>query len=162
MKDEDDPIRALTRSSGEVDFRSPHLELGLVCLGRLHLEEQWSLLTVDLEVVTEAVVPIMASKSTHAIAGDPRVRRGLRRVTAQEPFVRHLARERIAAVAVARTPLKVLGASSRTPGFLPALLALVDKLETLRVSPARWIAAARVGGGRVWARGLRRGSRRAV
>ncbi len=54
-----------------------------------------------------------------------------------------LSRERIAAVAVARTPLRVLGASSRTPGFLPALLALVDELETLRVGPARWIAAVR-------------------
>jgi len=54
-----------------------------------------------------------------------------------------LARERIAAAAVARTPLDVLGASSRTPGFLRALLALVDELEALRISPARWIAALR-------------------
>jgi ATP-dependent helicase/DNAse subunit B len=54
-----------------------------------------------------------------------------------------LARERIAVAAVRRTPLKVLGASSRTPGFLGALLALVDELEALRISPARWLAALR-------------------
>jgi len=54
-----------------------------------------------------------------------------------------LARERIAAAAVTRTPLKVLGASSRTAGFVAALLALVDELEALRIGPARWIAALR-------------------
>ncbi len=54
-----------------------------------------------------------------------------------------LARERVAAAAIARTPLRVLGASARTAGFLGALLALVDELEALRIGPARWIAALR-------------------
>ncbi len=54
-----------------------------------------------------------------------------------------LARERIAAAAIARTPLRVLRSSSGTPGFLRAFLALVDELETLRISPARWTAALR-------------------
>ena len=54
-----------------------------------------------------------------------------------------LARERIAAAAIARTPLEALGHAARTPGFLRALLALVDELEALRISPPRWIAALR-------------------
>jgi len=73
---------------------------------------------------------------------------GLVRELARRGGVTHrplgdLARERIAAAAVARTPLVVLGASSRTPGFLPAFLALVDELQTLRITPARWISALR-------------------
>ncbi len=54
-----------------------------------------------------------------------------------------LARERIAAAAVARTPLTVLAASARTPGFLRAFLALADELGALRITPARWTRALR-------------------
>ncbi len=52
-----------------------------------------------------------------------------------------LTRERVAAAAVARAPLRRLGESARTAGFLPALIALIDELESLRVSPGRWGAA---------------------
>ena len=52
-----------------------------------------------------------------------------------------LARERVAATAIARAPLPALGSSARSPGFLRALLALVDELGVLRVTPARWGAA---------------------
>jgi RecB family exonuclease len=54
-----------------------------------------------------------------------------------------LARERVAAAAVAAAPLDRLAASAATPGFLPAFLALVDELEERRVTPGRWYAALR-------------------
>ncbi len=58
-----------------------------------------------------------------------------------------LARERVAAVAVARTPLETLGASASTPGFVGALLGLISELEELRLEPARVIAALRTWAG---------------
>ncbi len=54
-----------------------------------------------------------------------------------------LARERVAAVATARTRLEVLAGSARTPGFTAALLGLITELEELRLEPARVIAALR-------------------
>jgi len=54
-----------------------------------------------------------------------------------------LARERVAAVAVARTPLRTLAASASTPGFVIALLGLISELEELRLEPPRVIAALR-------------------
>lgn len=54
-----------------------------------------------------------------------------------------LARERLAAVATARTELAALAASARTPGFGRALLGLVDELEELRLGPGRVIDALR-------------------
>lgn len=54
-----------------------------------------------------------------------------------------LARERVAALAVARTPLRALAASARTPGFPDAMLRLMTELEELRLEPPRVIAALR-------------------
>ncbi|MEA2382924.1 MAG: ATP-dependent helicase/nuclease subunit [Solirubrobacteraceae bacterium] len=54
-----------------------------------------------------------------------------------------LARERVAAAAVAATRLDRLAASAATPGFLPAFLALVDELEEQRITPGRWYGALR-------------------
>ena len=54
-----------------------------------------------------------------------------------------LARERVAAVAIAATALDRLAPSAATPGFLPAFLGLVDELEERRISPGRWYAALR-------------------
>ena len=54
-----------------------------------------------------------------------------------------LARERVAAAAVARTKLEALARSAATPGFVAALLRLVDELEELRLDPPRVIAALR-------------------
>jgi ATP-dependent helicase/DNAse subunit B len=54
-----------------------------------------------------------------------------------------LARERVTALAVARTELRVLGPAAQTPGFVPALLRLVDELGAARVDPGRWYAAVR-------------------
>jgi ATP-dependent helicase/DNAse subunit B len=54
-----------------------------------------------------------------------------------------LSRERVAALAVQRTTLQVLGASARTPGFTGTLLALFDELGEQRISPQRWYAAMR-------------------
>src|SRR3954453_15285727 len=48
-----------------------------------------------------------------------------------------LARERIAARAVARTKLEALGPSAATPGFSRALLALIAEFEELRLDPPR-------------------------
>ncbi len=70
-----------------------------------------------------------------------------RRARAQGRPLGRLARERVAAAAVAATPLRRLAASAATPGFLPALLALVDELEEARVEPGRWYSALRA-----WAR----------
>ncbi len=54
-----------------------------------------------------------------------------------------LTRERVAAAALAGTELRVLAASARTPGFLRALLALLDELGALRITPQRWTVALR-------------------
>lgn len=54
-----------------------------------------------------------------------------------------LARERIAAVATARTRLETLAASAQTPGFAQALLGLIGELEELRLDPPRVIQALR-------------------
>jgi ATP-dependent helicase/DNAse subunit B len=57
-----------------------------------------------------------------------------------------LSRERVAALAVQRTELRVLGASARTPGFVATLLRLFDELGERRITPARWYAAMRAWG----------------
>ncbi len=54
-----------------------------------------------------------------------------------------LARERVAAAAIASTPLHALGASARTRGFATALLRLVDELQERRVTPQRLTQALR-------------------
>ena len=54
-----------------------------------------------------------------------------------------LARERVAAAAVAATPLRVLASSAATGGFTAALLRLVDELEEARVTPQRLTQALR-------------------
>ncbi len=54
-----------------------------------------------------------------------------------------LARERVAALAVARTELNALGASAATPGFPRALVAFISELEELRLDPPRVTAALR-------------------
>ena len=54
-----------------------------------------------------------------------------------------LARERVAAAAVAGTPLRVLATSAATGGFTAALLRLVDELEEARVTPQRLTQALR-------------------
>ncbi len=54
-----------------------------------------------------------------------------------------LARERVAAAAVAATPLSALAGSARTAGFVRALLRLVDELEEQRVTPQRFTQALR-------------------
>jgi ATP-dependent helicase/nuclease subunit B len=59
-----------------------------------------------------------------------------------------LARERMAAAAIARARLDVLAASAATPGFTAALLRLVDELEERRISPGRWWTAMREWGTR--------------
>jgi RecB family exonuclease len=55
----------------------------------------------------------------------------------------HLARERVAAAAIAAARLERLAASAATPGFLPAFLRLADELEEQRVDPGRWYGALR-------------------
>jgi len=57
--------------------------------------------------------------------------------------LRALARERVAAGAVAATSLHALAASSATGGFARALLRLVDELEEARVTPQRLTQALR-------------------
>jgi ATP-dependent helicase/DNAse subunit B len=54
-----------------------------------------------------------------------------------------LARERVAAYAIAAMRLDRLARSAATPGFLPAFLALADELEEQRIAPGRWYAALR-------------------
>jgi ATP-dependent helicase/DNAse subunit B len=54
-----------------------------------------------------------------------------------------LARERVAALAVARTRLEALAGSASTPGFAGALLRLIDELEERRYDPPRVIDALR-------------------
>jgi ATP-dependent helicase/DNAse subunit B len=58
-----------------------------------------------------------------------------------------LARERVAATAVQAAPLRALAASARTRGFTVGLLALVDELEALRVTPQRLTQALRAWAG---------------
>ena len=76
---------------------------------------------------------------------------GLARAMARAAGVRgrsigSLARERVAALAVQRTRLKVVGASAQTPGFTRTMLAFFDELGELRVTPQRWTAAMRAWG----------------
>ncbi|MDP2711011.1 MAG: PD-(D/E)XK nuclease family protein [Solirubrobacteraceae bacterium] len=54
-----------------------------------------------------------------------------------------LARERVAATVVQTTALRALAASAATRGFTRELLALVDELEALRVTPQRLTQALR-------------------
>lgn len=54
-----------------------------------------------------------------------------------------LARERVAASAIASTPLRALAASAATGGFARALLRLVDELQERRVTPQRLTQALR-------------------
>jgi ATP-dependent helicase/nuclease subunit B len=63
-----------------------------------------------------------------------------------------LARERVAAAAIARVELTALAASADTPGFVQALLRLVTELEEQRIEPGRWWAAMRAWGEREPAR----------
>jgi ATP-dependent helicase/DNAse subunit B len=58
-----------------------------------------------------------------------------------------LARERVAAAAIAATPLSALAASAATGGFAGALLRLVDELEEGRVTPQRLTQALRAWSG---------------
>ncbi|HEV7806592.1 MAG TPA: PD-(D/E)XK nuclease family protein [Solirubrobacteraceae bacterium] len=58
-----------------------------------------------------------------------------------------LARQRVAAAAIAETPLRALAASAATGGFAGALLRLVDELEEGRVTPQRLTQALRVWAG---------------
>lgn len=57
-----------------------------------------------------------------------------------------LSRERVAALAVQRSTLRVLGASATTPGFTATLLRLFDELGERRITPARWHVAMRAWG----------------
>jgi ATP-dependent helicase/DNAse subunit B len=54
-----------------------------------------------------------------------------------------LARERVAAAAIAGAKLDALASSARTPGFVDALLRLANELEERRIDPARWWVAMR-------------------
>lgn len=54
-----------------------------------------------------------------------------------------LARERVAAAAIARARLGPTAVSASTPGFPAALLELVDELQELRITPARFTVAVR-------------------
>src|SRR5262245_34388453 len=59
-----------------------------------------------------------------------------------------LARERVAASAIAGARLDALSASAATPGFAEALLRLAGELEERRIDPARWWVAMRAWGER--------------
>jgi ATP-dependent helicase/DNAse subunit B len=59
-----------------------------------------------------------------------------------------LQRERVAAAAIAATPLERLAGAARTPGFAPALVAFAQELGEARVEPPRFVAALRA-----WAAG---------
>jgi ATP-dependent helicase/DNAse subunit B len=54
-----------------------------------------------------------------------------------------IARERVAAAAIAGARLDRLAASAATPGFARAFLALADELEERRIEPGRWYTALR-------------------
>jgi ATP-dependent helicase/DNAse subunit B len=79
---------------------------------------------------------------------DVRTWSGLARELARAAGVRGrpiggLSRERVAALAVQRTTLQVLGASAGTPGFTGTLLRLFDELGERRITAGRWYAAMR-------------------
>jgi ATP-dependent helicase/DNAse subunit B len=59
-----------------------------------------------------------------------------------------LARERVAAAAIASAKLEALAASATTPGFAQAMLRLASELEERRIDPARWWVAMRAWGER--------------
>ncbi|WCB95724.1 exonuclease [Baekduia alba] len=59
-----------------------------------------------------------------------------------------LQRERVAAAAIAATPLERLGAAAATPGFASALVAFAEELGEARVEPPRFVVALRA-----WAAG---------
>jgi ATP-dependent helicase/nuclease subunit B len=59
-----------------------------------------------------------------------------------------LARERVAAAAIAGAKLEALSASAATAGFVQALLRLGGELEERRIDPARWWVAMRAWGQR--------------
>jgi ATP-dependent helicase/DNAse subunit B len=54
-----------------------------------------------------------------------------------------LQKERVAAAAIAASPLDRLGAAAQTPGFPVALAALTEELGEARVEPPRFVAALR-------------------
>jgi ATP-dependent helicase/DNAse subunit B len=54
-----------------------------------------------------------------------------------------LQRERVAAAAIAATPLQRLAAAAQTPGFSPALVAFVQELGEARIEPPRFVRALR-------------------
>jgi ATP-dependent helicase/nuclease subunit B len=62
--------------------------------------------------------------------------------------VGRLARERVAAAAIAGAKLDALAHSATTPGFVEALLRLASELEERRIDPARWWVAMRAWGER--------------
>lgn len=66
-----------------------------------------------------------------------------RRAGVRGRVLRGLARERVAALAISRARLQVLGASAGSPGFLSAWIRFCDELGALRVAPARWWVALR-------------------
>jgi ATP-dependent helicase/nuclease subunit B len=54
-----------------------------------------------------------------------------------------LQRERVAAAAIAATPLERLAGAAQTPGFAPALVAFAQELGEARVEPPRFVRALR-------------------
>jgi ATP-dependent helicase/DNAse subunit B len=54
-----------------------------------------------------------------------------------------LQRERVAAAAIAATPLERLAGAAQTPGFAPALVAFVQELGEARIEPPRFVRAVR-------------------
>ncbi|HMJ35250.1 MAG TPA: PD-(D/E)XK nuclease family protein [Baekduia sp.] len=54
-----------------------------------------------------------------------------------------LQRERVAAAAIAATPLQRLAAAAATPGFAPALVAFAEELGEARIEPPRFVRAVR-------------------
>ena len=54
-----------------------------------------------------------------------------------------LQRERVAAAAIAATPLERLAGAAQTPGFAPALVAFVQELGEARIEPPRFVRALR-------------------
>ncbi|HEY6762414.1 MAG TPA: hypothetical protein VI318_23135, partial [Baekduia sp.] len=59
-----------------------------------------------------------------------------------------LQRERVAAAAIAATPLERLAAAAQTPGFAAALVSFAEELGEARIEPPRFVAAVRA-----WAAG---------
>jgi ATP-dependent helicase/DNAse subunit B len=58
-----------------------------------------------------------------------------------------LQRERVAAAAIAATPLERLAGAARTPGFAPALVRFAEELGESRIEPPRFVAALRAWAG---------------